>query len=84
MSVRRSRRTEVASDGNDTPTVTELPSTLRKHESVEVEKAGDGDQGELVDYSNNKLTIAVGVAIWLVVVGANVYVIVELAMGKGG
>jgi len=82
MSVRKSRRTEATSDGNDTLTVTELPSAVRKRESGEAEKGGDGDQGELVDYSNNKLTIAVGVAIWLVVVGANVYVIVQLALGK--
>ncbi|PPQ94583.1 hypothetical protein CVT25_011895 [Psilocybe cyanescens] len=47
-------------------------------------ESADADvQGELVDYSNNKLTIAVGVLIWLVVVAANMYVIVELGLGKG-
>jgi metal iron transporter len=84
MSIRKSRRTDVASDGDDALTAAELSSVLRRHESGEVEKAGDGEQGELVDYSNNKLTIAVGAAIWLAVVAANVYVIVELALGRGG
>ncbi|KAF5327083.1 hypothetical protein D9619_004505 [Psilocybe cf. subviscida] len=41
-------------------------------------------QGEIVDYSNNKLTIFVGAAIWLVVVSANMYVIVELGLGNSG
>jgi metal iron transporter len=36
---------------------------------------------EVVDYSNNKLTIAVGAAIWLVVVAANVYVLIDLGRG---
>lgn len=84
MSIRKSRQTDVVSDGDDALKAAELPSVLRRHESGEVERAGDGEQGELVDYSNNKLTITVGVVIWLVVVAANVYVIVELALGKGG
>lgn len=36
---------------------------------------------EVVDYSNNKPTIVIGGLIWLVIVAANVYAIVELAMG---
>jgi len=81
MSVRKSRRADAASGGVDTLTVVELPPVLRNHDLVETEKSGDCDQEEIVDYSNNKLTIAVGVAIWLLVVAANVYVLVELAMG---
>ena len=82
MSIRKSSLPNVTSDGDDALTAPELPSTLRRHESGEVERAGDGDQGEWVDYSNNKLTIAVGVMIWLVVVAANMYVIVELGLGN--
>ena len=42
----------------------------------------NGEAGvEMVDYSNNKFAIAVGSAIWLVIVAANVYVLVDLAMG---
>ena len=46
-------------------------STLERGESNE----------EWVDYSNNKLTIGVGAAIWLLVVAANVYVLIDLARG---
>jgi metal iron transporter len=84
MSIRKSQRTDVASDGDDALPAAELSSALRRHESGEVEKIGDGEQGELVDYSNNKLTIAVGVAIWLAIIAANMYVIVELGLGQGG
>ncbi|KAF9478920.1 Nramp-domain-containing protein [Pholiota conissans] len=43
----------------------------------------NADTDEVVDYSNNRLTIYIGVAIWLVIVAANFYVIVELGLGKG-
>jgi metal iron transporter len=39
---------------------------------------------ETVDFSNNKLTIVIGFVIWLAILIANMYVIVELAMGQGG
>lgn len=39
---------------------------------------------ETVDYSNGKITAGLGYLIWTVVVVANVYVIVMLAMGRGG
>ncbi|KAF5312924.1 hypothetical protein D9619_002453 [Psilocybe cf. subviscida] len=48
---------------------------------AKVETASAGE-GEIVDYSNNKLTIAIGAAIWLIVVSANMYVIVELGLGN--
>ncbi|KAI0800582.1 smf Mn2+ and Fe2+ transporter-like protein [Fomes fomentarius] len=35
----------------------------------------------VVDFSNGKFTIAIGVVIWLIIVAANVYTIVSLAMG---
>ncbi|PPQ75552.1 hypothetical protein CVT24_013244 [Panaeolus cyanescens] len=41
---------------------------------------GETASANTVDYSNNKLTIAFGGAIWLLVVAANVYVLVELGM----
>lgn len=37
-----------------------------------------------VDYSNNKLTTGIGLAIWLLVLTANVYVLTSLAMGNEG
>jgi len=65
-----------------TLTVVELPS-VQNHEG-EAERGLIADaEGELVDYSNNKLTIAIGVLIWLVVVAANLYAIVELGLGMG-
>ena len=39
---------------------------------------------EMVDYSNGKIVAGIGYLIWTVVVVANMYVIVMLAMGKGG
>ena len=41
----------------------------------------DEEENEMVDYSNNKFVIAVGVLSWLIIVVANVYVIVELGLG---
>ena len=39
---------------------------------------------ETIDYSNGKIIASIGYLIWTVVVVANMYVIVMLAMGKGG
>ena len=39
---------------------------------------------EMVDYSNGKIVAGIGYLIWAVVVVANMYVIVMLAMGKSG
>ena len=39
---------------------------------------------EMVDYSNGKIVAGVGYLIWAVVIIANAYVIVMLAMGKSG
>jgi metal iron transporter len=39
---------------------------------------------EMVDYSNGKIIAGTGYLVWTVVIVANVYVIVVLAMGKSG
>lgn len=39
---------------------------------------------EMVDFSNGKIVMTVGYSIWLLIVVANAYVIVLLAMGQGG
>lgn len=51
-------------------------------ERGEVNGDDDGDEVVMVDYSNNKFVIAVGVFSWLMIVAANVYVIVELGLGS--
>ena len=56
------------------------PSDEKKAESVNCDPESAEDE-EVIDYSNNKLTIAVGAAIWLLVVAANVYVLIDLARG---
>lgn len=37
-------------------------------------------QEEIVSYNNNKITTAIGWVIWLVIVAANVYAVVELGI----
>ncbi|TFK21529.1 natural resistance-associated macrophage protein [Coprinopsis marcescibilis] len=59
------------------PTVKDSP------QNVHVGSVEGADEYEYVDYSNNKLTIAIGIVIWLVVVAANVYVLIDLAIGAG-
>ena len=39
------------------------------------------DDSEMVDYSNNKVVIGIGIVSWLIIVVANVYVIVQLGLG---
>ena len=41
-------------------------------------------QMETVDFANGKVLVVLSYAIWLVIVMANVYAIVGLAMGQGG
>ena len=41
-------------------------------------------QVEMVDFANGKVLVVLSYAIWLVIVMANVYAIVGLAMGQGG
>ncbi|KAJ2918245.1 hypothetical protein MD484_g2177, partial [Candolleomyces efflorescens] len=56
-----------------------MSSSASTSAPLNLEDGEDGD--EIVDYSNNKLTIVVGVVIWLIVVGANVYALVDLGLG---
>ena len=75
-------------NASTTLTAVELPAAqeLKEEQDERTERTPadvEGAEEEMVDYSNNKFTIAVGAAIWLVVVAANVYVIVELARGDG-
>lgn len=59
---------------------------VRKCEDGEEPAAEAGDVENInswVDYSNGKLTILIGTLIWLVVVTANAYVLINLAMGNG-
>ncbi|CAA7264929.1 unnamed protein product [Cyclocybe aegerita] len=88
MKVRKLRRADAVED-EGTVTAVELPAAVdTKGEDVgaaspaTAREAEEADGGEWVDYSNNKLTIVVGGLIWLVVVAANVYAIVELGMGN--
>ena len=39
---------------------------------------------ETIDYSNGKIIASISYLVWAVVVVANVYVLVMLALGKGG
>ncbi|TFK66073.1 putative transporter of the NRAMP family [Pluteus cervinus] len=58
-----------------------IPIEAQVYDSVSANPIRIEDPTEqYVDYSNSKLTIFVGVLIWLMVVAANVYVIVELAL----
>jgi metal iron transporter len=38
----------------------------------------------LTDFSSGKIATGIGFVIWLIMVAANAYVIITLAMGKGG
>ncbi|KAF9472570.1 natural resistance-associated macrophage protein, partial [Pholiota conissans] len=44
----------------------------------DVGMAENADTDEIVDFSNNKLAVCIGITIWLVIVAANFYAIVEL------
>lgn len=45
-------------------------------------ESGEVDEDEMVDYSNNKFVVVIGVILWLIIVVANIYVIVELGLGQ--
>ncbi|KAF8640377.1 hypothetical protein AX17_000047 [Amanita inopinata Kibby_2008] len=51
-------------------------------QSRDAEEDLENADGELVDFSNSKITFAFGMVIWLIIVVANLYVLVEL--GRGG
>lgn len=84
MSVRKTPLAERPDLSAGTLTVVELPSPQQSRPTTSRGlESGDEALGEVVDYSNSKLTIGVGAVIWLVVVAANLYVIVELGLGNG-
>jgi metal iron transporter len=85
MSVRRGNvveDTRKAQSGTAVDLILVPGAVIPARDPAQVE--GGADQEQMVDYSNNKLTIFVGAAIWLAIVAANMYVIIELAMGKSG
>lgn len=51
---------------------------------MSVKKDDETSSGEMVDYSNGNITAGLGYTIWLVVLVANFYVIVQLGLGKTG
>lgn len=55
-----------------------------KRESPSSGSQDEEEGSEYVDYSNGKIVMALGYIIWLVVLVANAYVIVSLAMGQDG
>lgn len=65
--------------GAVTPTSLQPPSFAQPPGHLERGTGGD----ETVDFSNGKFSNCVGAVIWLAVVAANVYVIVELGLGQG-
>ena len=69
MSVKRRRPESENSSRTD---------TVRRETTTDIEAAEE----ELVDYSNGKLVMILGYAIFLVVLLANGYVLVTLAMGE--
>lgn len=65
--------------------ITSSPQYMRvKRECSPSDPQDTQDEPEYVDYSNGKIVMMLGYIIWLLVLVANVYVIVSLAMGKDG
>jgi len=89
MTVRKTRTGMIVAD--TTPEVTLTAIDFPPEELVVQPQAQDSSTAEraavpvvvdeMVDYSNNKLVIVIGVLSWLLIVVANVYVIVELGLG---
>ena len=77
MSARKSK--PARANISEVSSVPDVSAMAKVESSNDIENA-DGD--EVVDYSNNTLTVAVGSCIWLVILAANIYVIVELCRGK--
>ena len=83
MSVRKTG-TEMIDTPKDTLAAIDLPSEElgqpRDQDPSNVERV-EVNEDEMVNYSNNKFVVAIGVLSWLIIVAANVYVIVELGLG---
>lgn len=86
MSVKKSRSDlpTLTVDGlSQNPDVSPESMTPKAGSSIEQDVEAP-PVAEVVDYSNGKIVAGIGYLIWTVVVVANAYVIVTLAMGKGG
>ena len=61
-----------------------LPSGDAHVEQFTMTPAGSAAESgdDFVDYSNGKITVIIGWIIWTIIVVANVYAIVTLAMGE--
>jgi len=59
------------------PRVTLEPGSEPESSTTDLERAL-----ALVDFSSGKITTGIGLLIWLIMVAANAYVIITLAMGK--
>ena len=79
MSVRKTR-TEMT-ETLVTLTAMDVPPELQHQDASMVERA-EVNADEMVDYSNNKVIVTIGVLSWLIIVAANIYVIVELGLGQ--
>ena len=81
MSVRKTR-TEMT-DTSVTLTTVNVSSEQLQHRDQDPSTAerAEVNEDEMVDYSNNKLVVAIGVLSWLIIVATNVYAIVELGLG---
>ncbi|KAF9055749.1 natural resistance-associated macrophage protein-domain-containing protein [Panaeolus papilionaceus] len=77
MTVRKRRGASRSNSVDDSFVINETP--IKKVAALE-----SADDFETVDYSNNKIAIGFGIIIWLIVVAANLYAIVELALGNAG
>jgi metal iron transporter len=61
--------------------------STRKPRSVDTlsdESIVEAADDELVDFSSGWVMTGTGIVMWLIVVAANLYVLISLAMGKGG
>ena len=63
------------------PRVQDLSSAERAVVTAVMDGPDDDLDDEMVDYSNNKVVIGIGIVSWLIIVVANVYVIVQLGLG---
>ncbi|THH26579.1 hypothetical protein EUX98_g7610 [Antrodiella citrinella] len=71
---------EISSPSSSLPSTPSVPANAADH----VYDPEQNAQEEIVDYSNGWISTAIGWTIWLIVLVANVYAIVTLAMGQGG
>jgi len=90
MSVKKSE-SDLPTLGEDDSPLTPEMTPVSKFMMPKIDNPADQDVevplspvAKMVDYSNGKIVAGLGYLIWTVVVVANAYVIVMLAMGKSG